>query len=185
MNRYLRDRLMKKYDEDGRRRRQDYEYDSRRQDYEYDSRRGRRMRSDREMDDGHYEYGRPVEFYTHGVGGMRYHDYRSDYSEDDIEYRYHKDLKHWIEKLKSKDKFNLSEEQVVQQAKSLGVHFKDYSELEFYAMYLAMVSDYHRILGNDVLLYIKMAREFLEDDDIAVTPSEKVCIYYYHIVKGE
>jgi hypothetical protein len=30
-----------------------------------------------------------------------------------------------------------------------------------------------------------MAKEFIMDDDIAVSPSEKVCIYMYEIVMGE
>lgn len=212
MNRYLKDRLMQKFGKDERSMRdnmdhrmgQDYRrgrdrdfepqydyrgYDSRMTDSRrgYDSNYGNDSR-DYANYDRRLEYGKPVEFYTYGIGGMRNHpDYHSSkgYEEEELEHRYHKDLKRWIEKLQSKDKFEMSEDQIIQQAKSLGIRFKEFSETEFYAIYLAMVSDYHKTLGNDVMIYIKLARDFLEDDDMGVTPSEKVCIYYYYIVKGE
>lgn len=203
MNRYLKDRLMQKFGRDERNpygSRGGY-VDSRRMDSRFEDNRGR---GDYRQDSRDYtygndsrdyanydrrlEYGKPVEFYTYGIGGMRnqpdYHGSK-EHEEEELEQRYHKDLKHWIRKLQSKDKFEMSEDQVIQQAKSLGVRFKEFSETEFYAIYLAMVSDYHKTLGNDVMLYIKLARDFLEDDDMGVTPSEKVCIYYYYIVKGE
>lgn len=38
---------------------------------------------------------------------------------------------------------------------------------------------------NDSSTYLNMAKKWLEDDDIEVSPSEKLCIYYYDIVKGK
>ena len=109
-------------------------------------------------------------------------DYSYDYNSGEMEYK--DDIRRWIQKLKKKDKFNLTEEQVIQHARSIGVRFDDFTEEEFYATYLAMVSDYRNI-STEPKKYIEMAMNFLNDDDIEVTPSEKLCIYYYKIVKGE
>jgi hypothetical protein len=47
-----------------------------------------------------------------------------------------------------------------------------------------MMSDY-KTIANDPMAYIMMAKEWLEDDDVMVSPSEKLCIYLYKIIKGE
>ena len=61
---------------------------------------------------------------------------------------------------------------------------KDYSEEEFYAIYLAMVSDYKNMF-NDPTMYLRMAKDWLEDNEVAMKSSEKVCAYLYAIVLGE
>lgn len=118
----------------------------------------------------------------------RMKDYESDYSYDyedgAMEEDYKKDLHKWAEKLRPKDKFNMPKEQVISHAKSLGIRFHEFNEDEFYTTYLMMVSDYKE-LGSDPSFFIRMARDFLEDDDMAVTPSEKLCIYMYKIAMGE
>ena len=108
---------------------------------------------------------------------MRYHDY-------DSEKEWYKELEHWTEKLKKKDRFHIKKEDVISSAKQMGVKFEEFSEEEFYAVYLMMVSDY-KAVANDFRSYLNMAKEWLMDDDIEVSPSEKLCIYYYEIVKGE
>ena len=139
-------------------------YREERRDFRRDRRRDYRDRADyRDYDDSDYS-----------------HDYAYDRAKDE----YDADLRQWINELKSKDRFGVSKQQVLEQAKNMGVKFDEFSELEFYAIYLAMVSDYKSI-ANDYNNYIKMAKDFLEDDDIAVSPSEKVCIYLYEIVMGE
>lgn len=137
-------------------------------DYSYDYRDNRDYRGRRDSRD--YE------------ASMR--DYGYDYDEGEEYEEYEKDLHHWAEKLKSKDKFGMSKDQVTSHAKSIGVHFDKYSEDEFYTTYLMMVSDYKE-LGSDPSFFIRMARDFLEDDDMAVSPSEKLCIYMYKIAMGE
>ena len=114
-----------------------------------------------------------------------YGDY-NDYNEEksDSKKKYHEDIKRWIEKLKRKDRFKIPKEEVISNAKQMGIKFEDFSEEEFYAVYLMMVSDY-KAVANDFRSYLNMAKEWLEDDDIEVSPSEKVCIYMYEIVKGE
>ena len=63
----------------------------------------------------------------------------------------------------------------------MGVIFRDYGELEFEATYYMLLSDFGSV-SNDPHSYIAMAKSFLEDDDISVSPSEKLCIYFYEIV---
>ena len=64
------------------------------------------------------------------------------------------------------------------------VDFDEFSEDDFYAIYLMEVSDYPSV-SNDPRMYLGMAKAWLEDDDIAVDPSEKVCKYLYEIVLDE
>lgn len=168
----------------------DSKYDNR--DYARSSRRDRGY----SMSDEHYGEHTPY-YEMYGIGAMYPHDYEDygrrtyhsdyrgmDYGEEEMEKEYHEDLQEWIDKMKSKDRFKLSKEQITQQAKNMGVRFDKFNELEFYAIYLAMVTDYKSING-DYNMYLRMTKDFFEDDDIEVSPSEKVYIYLYNIVKGE
>lgn len=215
MNRYLKDRAMRRdmrnpygsrggyvssRRRSGRDREMDYGHDYPEYDSRYDSR-----YSDRRMDynygrdmEHHREHSRPMEYEMYGVGGMRPmydgtdyargrgrdYDYGYDYASEDMEKEYKEDLEHWISKLKKKDRFGLNKDMVIQKAKEMNVRFDEFSELEYYAIYLSLVSDYPQI-SNDPHLYLAMTKDWLMDDDIEVTPSDKVCIYLYKIVKGE
>ena len=180
-SRYMRDRAKRK--RDMRRDRDDY-YPMGDYDYEPEhNRRGisRRTR-DRAYDEERYmEYEQPRK----RMGVHDYNEYRRDYADDEyLDEEYENDLKDWIQKLKKKDRFNMSKDSVITKAKEMKVDFKDYDEDEFYAVYLMQVSDYPSI-SNDARVYLSMAKSWLEDDDIAVDPSEKLCIYMYEIVLGE
>lgn len=144
-------------------------YNDGRRDYAQDMRRGRRR--DRRSDYNDYN---------------DYNDYGNyeDYAAKGGEEEYHKDLKTWIDKMKSKDRFKIPYDKLIEQAKNMGVRFDDYSELEFYATYLAMITDYRTVSG-EYSLYLKMAKEFLEDDDAELKGSDKICAYLYTIVMGE
>ena len=149
------------------------EYRRDRRDMNYDGndyRDYRSYRDRRDMNYGRQDYG----WGSNDYGGS-----------EDVEKKYEKELEHWMEKLKSKSKINIPFEQAIQQAKSMGVRFEEYSELEFYVTMLMLASDYQKTLGNDANIYMKLAKDWLEDDDIAISPSEKLCEYYYAIVKGE
>ena len=150
------------------------------------------------------EHSRPMEYEMYGIGGMRprmdygdyqdhgdyrdYRDYRDyqdhgdyrDYGEDS-EKEYEEELKKWTEKLKKEDRFGWSKEQIMQQAKSMGVKFEEYDENEFYATYLMMISDYPKS-ANEPHSYLAMAKAFLEDKDAKLKGSDKLCAYLYTIV---
>jgi sporulation protein YabP len=144
-NDYLRDRAMRR---DSRRGRRDMRnpYGSR-GGYVRDSR-GRRDRAD--MD---YRYGRDRNDYTEhydrydsrydrydGYDERDYRDYEydrydsrydRDYAVDEMEKEYMHELNEWIAKLKKKDRYKLSEPEVIKKAKDMGVKFDNFDEKEF------------------------------------------------------
>ncbi len=179
-NRYLRDKMIGRYS--------DREYDGRNR---YGSSEGyisssRRDRNDYEGSD--YRDRRDYEDYERRDRYSNY-DFESDYrgrdrKSDDAYRKYEVDLEKWTEKLKKHDKFRLSKEDIMNRARSMGVRFDDYSLEEFLVVYYMLMSDFPNV-ANDSSTYLNMAKKWLEDDDIEVSPSEKLCIYYYDIVKGK
>ena len=104
------------------------------------------------------------------------------YDGDHKEYEH--ELKEWIKKLQRKDRFGSTKDDIIRKAKSMDVKFDKFDEDEFYATYLMMVSDYKHV-ANDPHHYLAMAKEWLMDDDVALTGSDKLCAYLYTIVLGE
>lgn len=179
----------------GRDRGMDYNYSM----PEYDSRYDYRGNSNARGQDYHMgseyprEHSRPMQYELYGVGGMRPRmDYNYDYGYDyrgrdygeDMDKEYEEHLHKWVEKLKKQDRFGWNKDQVIQQAKSMGVRFEKYDEMEFFATYLMMISDYPKI-ANEPHTYLAMAKSFLEDEDAELKGSEKLCAYLYTIVLGE
>ena len=197
-NKYLSDRAMRR---SGHR---DYRnpYGSRggyvrdRADMESDMARGRRYGRDRAMDERYdsTEYGRSDyrrydrryndEAYDRDYEYDREHRRPMDYAEEDMDKEYEEKLKEWIKKLKKKDRFSSSKDDIIRKAISMDVKFDKFSEDEFYATYLMMVSDFKHV-ANDPHHYLAMAKEWLMDDDVELTGSDKVCAYLYTIVLGE
>lgn len=105
-----------------------------------------------------------------------------DYAEMDEEYK--EDLEKLCQKLKKKDRFKLPKEELLKKAKQMGISFDEFDELEFMTVYYMMLSDYPTI-ANEPNTYLAMAKQWLMDDDIEVSPSEKLSIYFYKIIKGE
>ena len=119
-----------------------------------------------------------------------YNDYRRDYNDyGDYDYvmedeNYKKDLKEWIQKLKKQDKFGLKEMDIIEKGKQMGVKFDKYNEDEFILAYYIMTNMFPNI-GNDPHMYLAMAKSFMEFKEMAIEPSEALCIYLYKIMKGE
>ena len=162
-------------------------YDYATPEYRY-SRYSHEDRTRRPMEERYMEYEQPRESYRDYNYDMRYdyrrgRDYR-DYADEDYDKEYHEDLHKWIQELKKDDRYNLAKEQVIQKAEEMGVKFKDFDEDEFYAIYLMHVSDYP-FIANEPHTYLAMAKAWLEDDDIEVDPSDKVCVYMYEIVMAD
>lgn len=149
------------------------------------ARRRRRMRRDR-------AYERPMQHY-HTTSYPIYEDHRryemdhtsADYTpeEYDLADEWERDLEHWHDHLKHKDRFGLHKDQLLHTAKQMGVDFHHYNEKEFLTTYYMLVSDFHKI-SNDPHMYLTMAKEWLEDEDSALKGSDRLCAYYYEIVKG-
>jgi hypothetical protein len=197
-NRYLRDRMI------GRNSQRDYAHG----DYARSGGRGRdgrnpygsrggyvRDRADYGMTRGNYGQRMTGDYARGGRGRDRgdyqdydyedyddYEDSEMDYAEMDEEYK--EDLEKLCQKLKKKDRFHLPKEELIKKAKQMGVSFDEYDELEFMTVYYMMMSDYPT-LANEPHQYLNMAKQWLEDDDVEVSPSEKLSIYLYKIIKGE
>lgn len=130
-----------------------------------------------------YNYEHPM-YYSSDYRSRDYRssDYRYDRkAERDEEESYYQELDRWIGKLKRKNKFNINEQQVLEMAKRSNLKMEDYDEKELYATFLMMVSDYGKV-SSDPQAYIEMAKAFLEDDDTELKGSEKLCKYLYAIV---
>jgi hypothetical protein len=189
-------------------------YDSRRDYNSYGSDGHRGYEQRREPSRSMEREARPMQYEIYGYGGMKPKDYRSDYRGDYNDYNdyrgdyrdyrdyrgdyggydgsgdyssdkeYQEDLEKWTQKLQKKDKFRLPKQEVLNKARTMKASFDGYSEEEFYTVYLMIVSDNLDEI-TEPHLAIAMAKKWLEDDDIAVSPSEKLCIYMYEIVMGE
>jgi len=192
---YMRDRAeRRRYRIEERRRDYGYPMDYRGNRAEYRGSVDFRMGRDRNYPEEYYMgYEQPRErsrMYANDYNyDMRYDygmDYRRgrDYADDDYDKEYHEDLKDWTDKLKKYDRFGLSKDQVMQKAKEMGVSFSEYDPEEFYAVYLMQVSDYPT-LANEPHTYLAMAKSWLEDKDIELDSSEKLCKYMYEIVMAD
>ena len=187
-NRYLRDRAA--------RRRRNMRRDS------MDHRRGSSRRRDRN-DYAEYSYMAPVGYMPQHMDYRydRHHEHPGQYmyptaynvghyiygpdgSDYDDEKEYHKELEEWIHKLKAYDRFKIPKDELINKAHSMGVKFHNFDEMEFYAVYLMLLSDFKQV-ANDPHHYLAMAKEWLEDKDAKRQGSEKVCAYLYTIVLGE
>ena len=133
-----------------------------------------------------YNMGRDYRDYSNGQHSMR--DERYDqYSGSDYHYEqqeYKQELHKWKNKLESKKRFMQPEEEVIKRAKDMGIQFGQFTEDEFYVAYLLMQSMFTGI-SNDFNIYVSMAKDFLMEKDIKVSPSDKLSIYLCHIVNGE
>ena len=171
----------------------DMEYDYAKYDSRYDS----RYNSNRRGQDGNYPYqqygerNRPMEYemYGYGIGGIKPMDYGYDYgydydyADEDMEKEWKEHLKKWQDELKRYDRFNMPKDQVIQNAKQMGVEFDKYNEEEFLTTYYMVMSDYPSI-ANEPHTYISLAKDWLEDEDSKLKGSDKLCAYYYEVINA-
>lgn len=116
----------------------------------------------------------------------RYHpyEYERDYKQGSEKEEWDNDLHKWCEELKQYDIFNLSKEEIIKKAKEMNVKFDNYDEKEFITTYYMLMSDFPNIYTSPQQ-YLSLAKMWLNDKDIKRKGSEKLCAYYYTIVKGE
>lgn len=151
----------------------DMDYQQRREydrDYEY-------------VADGHYgrEY-YPIEAMGtfNGYYGMK-EDYSSYDRESEETKLSTKDIKKWEKGLENADgtkgkKFDT--EQIKAVAQQYGIKFDKYRPETLSIIANMLYSDYCKVLGKDLMIYIKLAKAFLEDDDFEGEPEEKAMLYY-------
>ena len=168
-------------------------------DYNYDYAR-RRM-------DGHYPISAGSTYYPieamgvfngyYGMGGQDYARgrYRRDYTYDYVggdfgENLGKEEISHWTNKLmkevEDKDKQFFSKENIMRKAQEMGIKFDKFNQEEFYVTALMMYTDYCKTLGTaNMDIYLRLAKDWLEDDDVSVKGGEKLAVYHDCIVEGE
>ena len=179
-----------------------------------DMRRRRNARGQYMSDRAYEDYGsfheergfRPVEamgYFTGYYGGGqdmarggRYdmrgrYDYGYDYAGDYGERLTEQEIEHFKKKLMQevdeKDKQFFNKETFSQRVKSMGMPVGDkFSEEELCLTTLMMLTDYKNTLGTSNMdLYVRLAKDWLEDKDVAVKGGEKLAVYFDCIVEGE
>ena len=157
------------------------EYDSR-QDYN-DYARGDYARYGRDYEQGG-QYGNDGG-YGYGVGMFDYdtEDY-ARYGRDGHNKLSRREIKKWEKGLENADgtkgpKWQV--DQIKQIAQQQGIKFDEYSPELFAVVMNALYSDYSKVF-TDPIMYAKLTRAWLEDDDFDGEPEEKAMLYYKCIV---
>lgn len=123
-------------------------------DYGYPDMRGRR--------DYGYDYG-----YDYG-------DYGESLSTEELQ-KWQKKL---MEQLDEREKQMFRKEAIIPKFKQMGIEMKDFNEEELYTITLAKYTDHKQSIGQNPDLAIKLARDFMVDQDSNTKGSERVAIYY-------
>ena len=77
-------------------------------------------------------------------------------------------------------------EKVIKRAYDMSIEFDKFSEEEFYVTVLMLYTDYKDTIGKgNAEIYIKLAKDFLCDEDAELQYGEKLAAYYEDIVIGE
>lgn len=121
--------------------------------------------------------------YARGRGGRDYRDYAGG---DMLSNR---ELMDWSQKLmqeiEDKDKAFFKYDNIEKKAKEMGIQFDKFSFDEFYTAVLMMFTDYCKTLGTANLdIYLRLAKDWLCDDDVAMRYGEKLASYYDYVVEG-
>ena len=156
-----------------------------------------REREERMYRDGHYY---PFEI----TGRMGYEEEMYDPYYQDMMYDYargrgrdyagaemlsNRELMDWSQKLmkdvEEKDKAFFKYENVEKKAKDMGIQFDKFTFDEFYLVCLMMYTDYCKTLGTaNMDIYLKLSKDWLQDQDSELKNSEKLYAYYYYVVMG-
>lgn len=131
-------------------------------------------------------YGVPEDYARGGRGRDYGYDYAGDYGETLNK----QELEHWKKKLMKevdeKDYKFFEKENIVQKAKQMGIQFDKFTEEELAVATLMMYTDYCKTLGSSNMdLYIRLAKDWLCDEDVEVQYGEKLAIYHDCIVEGD
>jgi hypothetical protein len=146
-------------------------------------------------------YGMPEQDYGRGRRDYGMSDYRGGYGRRDYGYDYgyddygdygetlsEKELEHWCKKLKEnlseQEKQMFSKEVISQKAKQMGKQMEGFGEKELEVVTLMLLDDYKRTLGANPDTMIKLAFDWLNDQDSALRGAQKLAVYFDEIVMG-
>ena len=132
------------------------------------------------------DYGYPMhgEHYPPYDYGYPYDDY-GDYGETLSE----KELDHWCEKLKKQlddqEKQMFHKDMISQKAKSMGMQMQGFGEKELEVVTLMLYDDFKKTLGRNPDVYIKLAYDWLVDQDSELKGAQKLAVYHDEIVEAD
>lgn len=180
--RYVADRMRGYDDYDfAREPRNDYGWD---RDYNYDRREEMRevypisIRGEvGRMRDRDYAYGRARD--------MRYsRDYakNQDYLSDEELMEWSKDL---LREVDDQYKSFFTKDNIERKAKEMEIQFDKFTFDEFYLVCLMMYTDYYKTLGTaNMDIYLRLAKDWLCDEDSALKYGERLSAYYDFVIDG-
>lgn len=99
-----------------------------------------------------------------------------------------KEIKKWEKELENADGSKGKKwetDQIRQVAQQLNIHFDEYRPETLTAVANMLYSDFCKVLGADMMMYVKMAKAWLEDDDYEGDAEEKAMLYYKCIVSKD
>lgn len=116
-------------------------------------------------------------------GDYNDYDMRRDYGEE--EYKLSPtEIRKWEKELKQSGG-GYTADQIRQVAQQHGIRFDEFSPELLTAVTNMMHSDYDETLRGDISMYVKLAKDFLCDEDFDGTPEEKAYLYYNVIVNKD
>lgn len=113
--------------------------------------------------------------------------YTRDYASNNESYLSEEQLMEWAKDLmrdvEEKDKPYFSRENMQRKAQEMGIRFEDFSFSELYVTTLMMYTDYKDTLGTaNMDLYIRLAKDWLCDEDSELQYGEKLAAYYDSVI---
>lgn len=111
------------------------------------------------------------------------YDERGDYGEDEYKLT-PTEIRKWDRELKQTGA-KYTADQVRQIAQQHGIRFDEFTPELLTAVANMMYSDYNDTLRGDITMYVKLAKDFLCDEDFDGTPEEKAYLYYNVIVNKD
>lgn len=138
-------------------------------------------------DDDMYDY----DYEDYARGGRRGR--RDGHHEEDLHLT-KRDIQDWKRKMQNADGSigeHFDGQRIKEMAERLGIKYKDFDEKELCLTVNMLYSDYCEALKGvippekELMVYVKLAKAFLEDDDFDGDGSEKLALYYYCIADSD
>lgn len=137
-------------------------------------------------DMNYYPIRRMGTFDYNTYGGDYNYDMRSgrDYAEDEYKLK-PAEIRKWEKELKSNGGSAFTVDQVRQVAQQHGIRFDEFTPELLTVVANMMYSDYKDTVRGDINMYVKLAKDFLCDEDFDGEPEEKAYLYYNAIVNKD
>jgi len=95
------------------------------------------------------------------------------------------EIRKWEKELKKENGSAFTTDQVRQIAQQQGIRFDEFTPELLTVIANMMYSDYGETVKGDISTFVKLAKDFLCDEDFDGEPEEKAYLYYNAIVNKE